>query len=114
MKIFLCLAILLLTVACKDKSSVRVAGGEIYLTYSTDNSHSWTIGEIEPVSLEGAGRCSISGSKVVYTKTDLDFSGVDYCMKVGETNPMTCNTYSYRIDFSILLAELEPSISGCL
>ena len=114
MRIYLCLAILLLTVACKDKSSVKVADGEIYLTYSTDNSHSWLVGEIETVSLEGAGRCSISGSKVVYTKTDLDFSGEDFCMKTGETNPFVCDSYSYKIDFSNFPSELEPHSSICI
>lgn len=114
MKIYLCFTILLLTVACKDKSSVRVADGEIYLTYSADNSHSWSIGDIETVSLEGAGRCSISGSKVIYTKTDLDFNGEDFCMKIGETDPLACDTDSYRIDFSSFLAVLEPRSYGCL
>ena len=110
----LCMVLLLLTVACKGKNSVKVAEGEIYLTYSTNNSHGWTAGEIEKVSLEGAGECSLSGSEIVYTKTDLDYSGVDYCMKVGETNPLACNTDYYRIDFSGLLAELEDGSSSCL
>lgn len=114
MRIFLCLTLLLLTVACKGKNSVKVAEGEIYLTYSTENTHNWTAGEIEPVSLEGAGECSLSGSDIVYTKTDKDFYGVDHCVKAGEVNPPSvCGDESYLIDFSEEVVELVGYSAGC-
>jgi hypothetical protein len=108
------MVLLLLTVACKGKNSVKVAEGEIYLTYSTENTLSWTSGNVEKESFEGAGECSLSGSDIVYTKTDKDFNGVDYCVKAGEeTPPNYCEVESYQIDFSEEVVELVAKLSIC-
>ena len=110
----LCMVLLLLTVACKGKNSVKVAEGEIYLTYSTENTLSWTSENVKKESYEGAGECSLSGSDIVYTKTDKDFNGVDYCVNAEEVNlPDYCNPESYRIDFSEEVVELVAMLPMC-
>ena len=64
--------------------------------YSVSNSYNWT--EINPVSGSEQGTCAIVGGNIVYTKTNPDFNGSDYCSNNDTGAPAGCGR-SYYIDF---------------
>jgi len=101
--------LLMLIISCSDsnKASVKIENEGALLTYSAINSHGWA--SIDPVSGDGKGECEIVGGNIIYTKTDANFSGYDYCTWAADPNPPPgCSAY-YSIDFSQPLPELNDT-----
>lgn len=101
----------LFLVACGEdnKKSVKLEDGEAYLTYSIANSYGWS--SVEPLSSNGAGECSLSGGKIIYTKKDEGFSNADFCYEAGTTPD--CSHELYYIDFSVTSPELVADYYQC-
>lgn len=94
--VFMLNSLLVLMVACNDDN----ISSSIVKIFSTNNVHAWT--GIDANSKDLAGKCSIVGSNVVYTRVNMDYTGIDECnwadADVGDY---------YKIDFSSSSPQLE-------
>lgn len=97
--VFMVNSILILMSACSDEAN----HSSKITTFSVVNSHAWS--GIDSDSRALAGKCTIDGNNIVYTRVDLDYSGTDECNWSGVSGEY------YGIDFSSSEPKLEAKVS---
>lgn len=120
MKIFTIIFLLGTLTSCQEKFSAdpvtpepEVANEQPATEVYRNTLEEW-LGSFEPNqslrSYYGKGNCSIDPDNfdIIYEKTELSYTGLDYCQMPGEEiyNPEGICSISYKIDFS----EEEPQL----
>lgn len=112
LKLSLFLFVLALLTGCNNDKEAKDAGADLLYTYSTANTYNWDPSDITEQSTLTAGECKIENGSVIYTKTDLDFSGYDSCRRQIPDTSGSC-TRGYFIDFSNPTPTLQAGDLEC-
>ena len=129
MKYLSLLCLLLFVISCNgtsDKTEIK-SETENSFKYSAIHSLDWSmydygldeytpVGPV-PTSYFGKGTCEVVDDKIIYTKVDVAYQGLDYCepddTDIGRDPEAGCQA-SYKIDFSASNPVLQEYITECL